>query len=332
MMKLFFSFLITADDNRIESRIMNGFYDNLKVNKRNLIFRRIKLSPFSMSFSAIVQLFRSRVIVVHSPFLHAFPLIILGRLLGAELWAFAWDFYPVKLAGHRYDQRLTRKVADLIEIMMLKLCKRIYVPSEDFLSVKIFVRAKVVRMLPKFDTNPVLKFPKVDSSSPLKFIFSGQINKTRGIDEVLSVLINKCNKDFKLFIASNDIPPGNVFDHPNVIFLGKLTPKELDYYYGICDLGLVSLSKSFEGPAFPSKTFEYVLHGLPVVYHGPKLSAFLTMLESSGIGISLDKLDKLNSCIVSRLKVDFAEKRALLMSTVCLDSKDLEIILDEFNS
>jgi hypothetical protein len=51
--------------------------------------------------------------------------------------------------------------------------------------------------------------------------------------------------------------------------------------------GLVSLNPLMDQPGFPSKTFDYLASGLPVLYFGRALPAYTSAIEKFGIGVDI---------------------------------------------
>ncbi len=319
-----FLFFSASNRDRVEWRVINGIYECLEICKPELKCIRFDLTENVISISALKLVLSSRIIVLHSPLFYYFPLAIIGRLCGAEVWALVWDMYPVRLGGKRYDPRVVRRFADLIEIFTLKICNKIYVPTSDFKKYKSLSGARVLRMWPKFNYSPFSLGLDIRTLKPLKIIFSGQVNETRGLAESLEILLRISTVGVRLFIASADIIPAEIKNNPNVINLGYKSSADLNEFYKCCDFGLVSISSQFDGPAFPSKTFDYIANGLPVLYHGPDLSAFKKLLVDCGVGISLDSVDCINHETVKNMLKDFALGRDSLFNLISFTDAEID--------
>lgn len=327
-MKLDFLFISNAPAGRIEHNVITAFFEIARSAEPKLKVDRIEGKSGYLGRYTLAAIGRSRTVVVHSPLFRTLPAVMLSRLVGADVWALVWDRYPVKVSGRRYDNRLTRKVADVLEQIALKLCTNVFVPSGDFLAEPTFFRASVLRMWPRL-VSARRSACRRQSSGPLKVIFAGQVNETRGLQEALKLLASKVEGDFRLLIASASTLPSEVYNHPQVVALGHCSAEQLASHYKECDFGLVSLSEGFEGPAFPSKTLEYVAHGLPVIYFGPALTSYVSMLQNSGVGIHLKTVDCVSRDLASGLRKGFDVKRTEFMDFACLDAEEISALLNE---
>lgn len=328
MKKIDILFISAAPPNRIEGRVVAAIYDLVFLARPGLVVERVTISSFLSLFSLFAKILRSRVVVIHSPLFKVFEIAICARILRARVWALVWDYYPVRLAGRRFDDRFTRKVADALEQSSLKLCSRIFVPSEDFTSEKFFPRATVLKMWPKFGNIYKESIFSGDRSHPLRIVFAGQVNRTRGLGESLSLLASKVQGDFVLYLATvDDNIPREILTNANVKFLGPLSAPDLEVLYAKCDFGLVSLSRDFEGPAFPSKTLEYVSNGLPVIYYGPDLSGFRDSIVRNRVGVSLMDVDFIGHDLSETLRQDILTGRERFMSSVCISIDELDKFL-----
>ena len=135
-----------------------------------------------------------------------------------------------------------------------------------------------------------------------EILFAGQVNATRGIEASLARLEQIFPTPFDLVLATHNKISDELKNHPRVLSVGGLDRSELNALAATCDYGLVSLSKDFDGPGLPSKSFDYLKMSLPCLYYGPKLPHFLEALERHQVGLSLagqqsdlmERLDRLN--------------------------------------
>jgi hypothetical protein len=318
-----FLFLTTAPVGRIENSVMKAFFDCIQSISVQTKIEQIELRTLFPDAAVRAAIKRSRIIVVHSPLVRVMPIIAFSHLVGAKVWAFVWDVYPVLIGGQRFDKRVRRRTADIIENLALKICNRVFVPSFDFLGSPNLTNAIVLRLWPRFDCEAIIDRKDYNETDVLKFFFAGQVNSTRGIDEALKQLSAKTNGNFTLMIASHSSLPDDILKHPNVVAVGGCSPSELKGYCAKADFGLVSLTCQFEGPAFPSKTMEYFAHGLPVVYSGPPLRDYLYILKKSETGLDIQDLDVIDHEVAKMLRSDFHKKRNLFIELACINKEDV---------
>ena len=284
--------VIGPQDN-VESRIMNHIAHALGEAKvSHDVFRTTKI--LDMRFCK--QMAQCDILLLPSPLLLTFFYALMARYWYRKpIVGIAWDSYPVTLDGTRYNPSFRRQIFDWIENKVIKLCKQILVPSADFLEEHKFADACVVRLWHPVD-KPLSHSKHEDKnlSGPLKVIFAGQINATRGLGAAVARLSKVTGGNFHLKVASNNPLPEDLIGNPKVEHIGYLDRAALHQVAAECDCGLVALAKNFDGPGLPSKTFEYLKMGLPCLYYGKRLQYYLNVLEQSGAGTDIGSHDLQN--------------------------------------
>lgn len=269
----------TAHDDTNEGRLADAIsaalapdYKVEKVRKRRATFSALR---------------RSDALAIHSPLVFSISAILWAKLLRRPITAFVWDLYPVKINGRRYSKRMRRLIADFFESLALRFSDDVIVQSSDFLSSPILANAVVIPFWYE-PTEPVADaIETTDVSRPLRFAFAGQINQTRGLCETVVSLDKMLNRRAVLHIYSRDpfVPPTGL-RNLTVSHCGHLSKEQLAQSLAEDDIGLVSLHPGFEGPAFPSKSMDYLAAGLSIAYFGPPLAHYARLLEQTGCGIS----------------------------------------------
>ena len=237
-------------------------------------------------FATLGALRRSRTVIGSSPFVFQFGTILLAFLMRRRIVLLNWDSYPVMIDNRRYDRRLSRRLVDLCENLALAMADRVVVPSEDFLRG---VQDKTVVAPLWYRPEPGgAERVAPNQGNEIKVLFAGQINETRGIEHGYEALCAAMPwADVRLLLASGNPPPDGLARNPAVTHLGYRKPDDLARIAQDCDCGLVSLAPGFMGPAFPSKTFDYLAWGLPSLYSGPAMPAYEAMLTQTGAGVVL---------------------------------------------
>lgn len=317
-----FLFVTTAPRGRVESSVMHAFFDCMNSLPGQTRVALIEIDSLIPDANVLAAIRRARTVVVHSPLVSILPIAIVSRLAGAKVWAFVWDTYPVLIGGKRFDTRVKRRIADMVENIALKVCNRIFVPSSDFLREGKLAHATVLNLWPRFASDAIIGKPQRKTSDVLTFLFAGQVNATRGLGKTLDLLSAKTGGNFRLKIASHNELPDDIAEHPNVIALGSCSQSQLKKHYLDADFGLVSLIDEFDGPAFPSKTLEYVEQGLPVAYSGPPLKAYLDILHDSKTGLELQSTELIDQEMAVELRSGFHEKRERFMELACINKDD----------
>lgn len=280
-------------------------------------------SVLSAIFKQIKSAARSDVVIIHSPFLLAFPSAITAWLLRKRLIAFVWDSYPSKIAGRYYDRRFSRRVADVPEILVLRLTSRTVIPTSDFRIDPNFRNAEVIPFWTAAEQKVAYPAVPHTSGKHRKIAFAGQINETRGVLEALRHLDRILTDRAEIHLFSND-PAENLmsahFDNLALHHHGFLPHDQMLERLREIEFGLVSLHPEFEGPGFPSKTLDYLSLSLPVIYFGRSLPAYTELLESSGAGIDISAMDTLDLEKLADLRPQMARARGKFESMICAEA------------
>jgi hypothetical protein len=231
----------------------------------------------------------SDIIILHSYAALSLPSVLLAWALRLEIVIVMWDAYPITLDGKPLDG-LFRKAMNRLENFIISLSTRLIIPSMDFAP---FVKHTDVRVLPLWPSVPlgrVAKRTHHQSGQPIRLAFVGQAVLTRGLPHAIARLGEHSQVQFELHIFSPRPPEGDVHAiAPNVrVVVRNYLPREdLIAALDQMDFGLISLHPGMGQPGFPSKVFDCVAAGLPVLYTGRALPAFEALLERTGVGFVL---------------------------------------------
>jgi hypothetical protein len=235
------------------------------------------------------EIMKCDVVLLHSYVALAFPSILLAWVLRKRIVIVHWDVYPITVNGARLGGR-GRALFDWLERLAVRFASRVVLPSEDYLP---FVRHRDIRILPLWPSLPIEPAsaqPVRAKGDPIRFAFVGQAHRTRGLPEAILRLGREAPTKFEVHIFSPDpIDPAWAELSPNVAVTGHAyrARKALLRELRDMDFGLISLHPGLGQPGFPSKVFDYVAAGLPVVYIGRPLHAFEQLLLRTGVGFVL---------------------------------------------
>lgn len=298
------TFIAATPEKSAEARVIRNCARDLARDGGEVLFLERKTSRAKWWKEAIKAFSTSDVIIFHSPLVLSAPLVLLARILGRRIVSLVWDVYPVRLSGKRYDGRAVRRVADRLERLCLSISHVILVPSPDFLKEPSLARAAFLPMWTSSEravcgsgAKPAL--PNAVDGTRLQILFAGQVNQTRDLEGAIKKLTEGLQVPFVLKIASFSEVPAKLRSHPSVNFVGGLTSAELQKLSAECHFGLISLSPQLDGAGFPSKTFDYLAFGLPILYFGPRLEYFIGLIEATGVGVDITDMREIPS---SRLR------------------------------
>lgn len=312
---------------RIEWRVIENAYQELRNCNECDVDILNSEEPFHRSFKSITKV---KILVVHSPLVKILFYILIANLVGCKIYAFIWDFYPVKIYNKYYRISFKRFFKDKIENIALSFVDKLIIPSNDFMHFYSSFDAIAMGIWPKIESIPVRELGLVNGldSDFIKIVFSGQVNETRGLSFSIDLIKTKIKGPFVIYIVS---PSRNVPDYlilnESVVFLGELNNSELIDLYRKCDFGIVSLSLGFNGPAFPSKTFDYLSAGLPILYCGPRLDDYLSMIINSGVGVDISSLALIDKKLHSQMIFDFFNKIKIFEQMTFFDVDNFKKLL-----
>lgn len=147
--------------------------------------------------------------------------------------------------------------------------------------------------------------------------YAGNLGRVQGLLELLKCVKDSSNQqldmcfygggaveeDLKNFVEINKMD--------NVRFYGNYRRNEQNVILNSCDLAIVTLAEGMYGLGVPSKTYNILAAGKPILYIGDDRSEIALMIKESGIGYVF-KPDELED-VTSFLKNLSEEKRAELI-------------------
>lgn len=259
------------------------------------LFQRM-LHVLQSNFKHIPDVIWSQVLIVHVPVAWSLPLLLLARVLGKKLVVFQWDIYPTTLGGQPFSANRLRLLMDRIERRIVKHADVTVLPSEDFRAESTAARVVVFPLWPQRALTflPIAPVPIEDGV--IHIAFAGQINELRGLDQCAAHLRAVAREKFVLHLFSSDAfqAPSGSGNLLRVEQHGHLPRTELQQMLRTMHFGLISLNPRMDQPGFPSKTFDYLSAGLPILYFGRSLPAFTGQLERFGVGIDLTTDHQIN--------------------------------------
>lgn len=162
---------------------------------------------------------------------------------------------------------------------------------------------------------PVKRFSSKKFSEDLKIIYVGGIHENRGIWQMLDLIEKLKQKGFKLhFDLVGQMWPANLRSNINDFLKDKKLEKEVKLH-GRVDFKEVSdlIEKAHIGvslikpisnykESLPTKIFEYMQHGLPVIANDFPLHKKYVELYNTGICIDINNIDMEVDKVVSLIK------------------------------
>lgn len=236
-------------------------------------------------------------ILVHVASAPSILIVGAARLLMKKVVIFEWDVYPTTIGGVRHKDRLPHRILYEAEDICLAMANLLVIPSADFAAYVEDRRYVVLPLWPqsRLILDPVA--PKPVANDTIHIAFAGQINELRGLDECVAHLgAGSTNPIVLHAFSANNLPPDFAasvasirVEHHGVLPRGELQRQLTRMHFG-----LVSLNPRMDQPGFPSKTFDYLASGLPILYFGRPLPAYTSDLEKYGVGVDITDKTKID--------------------------------------
>lgn len=279
------------------SRVLSQDHDcrNVSISLSGATLLGRGLSMLKTNFYNLANVIWAQVVIVHVFSVSSIFLLAMARLIGRKIIIFQWDIYPTTIAGRPFMTSMARRFAHLIEAKTLRLATVIVLPSEDFRSMSSARNPVIFPLWPQSELpqDPVRVVPAPDDVTHIAF--AGQINELRGLRECIAHLRERSQGKIVLHIFSSDTFADELQQN-DVLRLehhGYVSRSELHDWLARMHFGLISLNPRLDQPGFPSKTFDYLAAGLPILYFGRPLPAFTGLLEGFGVGKDLTALERI---------------------------------------
>lgn len=112
--------------------------------------------------------------------------------------------------------------------------------------------------------------------------YAGNIGRVQGLDKVIEQLPDEI--EFHLYGTGALENKLKEMKHPNVFFHGPYFRSQQNEVLAACDIAVVTLQEGMYGLGVPSKTYNILASGRPILYLGPENSEIDLLVREEGIG------------------------------------------------
>ncbi|MBO5805181.1 MAG: glycosyltransferase family 4 protein [Bacteroidales bacterium] len=277
-----------------------------KITKNNLVKRALRLFLSSISLYKLAKKYINEgdeVIVLTNP---AFMMLFMSkirRLTGCRYHILVHDIFPENLVsiGKFSNQSLVFKClkkffdkayadadscisigCDMTEVIKTKINN-----SKPITKITNWADIDDVSLMNKKETKLYAEY-KEELKDNIVFMFAGNLGKAQGLDNYLEAINITSNinvrflfvgagaksEDIKSFSKSND----------KVVFAGFRNRSEQNDFLNACDIGVVTLADGMFGLGVPSKSYNLMATGKPILYIGDYRSEIADCIKRYNIG------------------------------------------------
>lgn len=131
----------------------------------------------------------------------------------------------------------------------------------------------------------------------IKILYAGNIGRCQGLDKLIKIFETTSNPNVKLEIRGSGAMFGELkelIDYSNSnILLGGNYPREAQFdILSDCDIGLVSLTDGMFGLGVPSKAYNIMAAGKPILFVGDPASEIAMTVSENNLGFVFDIRDE----------------------------------------
>jgi glycosyltransferase involved in cell wall biosynthesis len=326
-----------------------------KLNKNNLFQRCIKLYKIARDISKVGENLiqpEDKVLCLTNP---AFSIIFLSKLkkrIGFGFNILVHDVFPENLIGANIF-----RFKGLIYWYLSKVFNNAYGLADKIIVIGSDMKEIYVNKLKAFK-GEIIQIPiwgdsdniypsstagkkilsKLNCHSKLVFQFSGNIGRAQNIKRILSVSKELKDEDLCFLFfgegAFKKLVQKCSLDNPKVFYGGIYKREDSNAYLNACNIAIVSLSMRMKGLGVPSKTYDIMAAGKPILYIGPTNSEIASLIIKEKIGwvINSESTKIIVAMIkqISQLDVKLIEDMGKRARETLLSKYTKQIVLDEY--
>jgi len=292
------------------------------------------------------------VFIVTNPAPLLLVMCIYCKIIRAKLIVLVHDVFPENLLVINLlnNKSLIYKLAKYTFDALYKKCDHIIVIGRDMAEVfnrKIGNHCPPISIITNWaDTNEV--FPEDRSENKIiseynlkdKFIvqFAGNIGRVQGIEDIVDVAQQLQNENIHFIIIGcgakksfllNEITSRSI---SNITVLDALPRNTQNLFLNACDVALVSLASGMAGLGVPSKTYNILASGKPIIAIVEPHSEIALMVKEENIGwvVTPGDLDTLAATILEAKCSSNHKEMGMRSRTVAENNYSLDIIIHKY--
>lgn len=340
---------------KISEKIKIQRLKSLAGDKNNILYRVLKFVQLSIQIIWFLKKnMRSgdKLFIVTNPA----PLIILCSWL-KKFKKFEWiilvhDVFP----ENTIPAGIIKNKGNILYRLLKKLFDAAYSKADKIIvlgrDMEKVIQSKILRFKNNADIKVIENWGATDEIWPLateknsstakKFTlqYAGNIGRVQGLQTFLECFRNAKNHNINLQLIGNGavkaelVNYANINNLDNVLFQDSYRRHEQNQILNSCDLAIVTLADGMYGLGVPSKTYNILAAGKPLLYIGPKNSEIDLLIKEYSIGYSFEagEMAKLTEFLAS-IDSAFLESIAQMSLNARLLAENKyseEIILNKF--
>ena len=265
------------------NRVRGGDFDKNTVKGKALSFILISKRIMALVKKKVKK--EDKVLMVTNPAPMVVMMSMLKKKLGFELNILVHDVFPenTKPAGLKFPlYRVLKRVFD----SAYSKADQLIVIGRD---MKVVMEQKVTGFTHKPICTIIENWADTEEIKPQDFHYgkivlqyAGNIGRVQGLDKVIANLTD--DVEFHLYGTGAMEESLKKLRHPNVFFHGPYFRSQQNDVLAACDIAVVTLQDGMYGLGVPSKTYNILASGRPILFLGPINSEIDLLVREKGIG------------------------------------------------
>ena len=287
---------------------------NFNLDKNKLLTRLIRfiLLSIQISFSLLCKLKKEdKVLVVTNPALLLLLVSLIKKIKGNTLYILVHDVFPENLIPSHI---LTSSKTFIYKI--LKICFDQAYKEADLLiaigrDMKALLQEKIsgrrcvssIEIIENWAESSLIQKNMKETvisnkKTTIEIQYAGNLGRVQGLMELLDIIASINNRKLNFSFWGNGAIKNKMFDFvrekciQNVTFCGPYKRSEQWNILSSCDIAIVTLSEGMYGLGVPSKSYNIMAVGKPILFIGDLQSEIALLIKEHDIGYCFDAKDR----------------------------------------
>jgi len=270
-----------------------------RIDKNNIVKRVWRAIYLSRKFARILDREARKgdtVIAVTNPVLNIVTVSKTCRRLGLKFIIFAHDVFPENAVPAGLISGKNPLYLALVSVFN-RAYKRADMVVACGSDMKKVLEKKtgsschpVIYSIPNWSNQDIIHPSANVNTGAIKIKFAGNLGRVQGLDAILAIVKRLSNDDIQ-FIFQGDGAFSDLIkkaESPNLLTKGPYKRDNEQDVLSECDIGLVSLSPGMYGLGVPSKSYNLMAAGKPILFIGPAHTEIYEMIKENDIGWAFD--------------------------------------------
>ena len=283
------------------NRVKLGFYNKNSIFKRVL---RLSILSIKLGIGAFRRIEKdSTLIVVTNPVPLLFLISLIKRI--KKDWfliILVHDVYPENMiaAGILKKKGVVFKCINFLYSSALKSADNVVVLGRDMKEVIEAKGAQNTRIIESWaetdQIQPDASIGKHNDEQPLRYLFAGNLGRVQGIPVLLEA-IKLIDPNVATFVFAGNgacaelLEEASLANSEQIKFLGSYERREQKRILNSCDIGIVTLAKGLYGLGVPSKAYNLMAAGKPILFIGDRESEIDRVVLENNCGWVVNESD-----------------------------------------